>query len=91
MSGLYGLERQEALAIAQAQLVLWEGFRRQMLNFAHQRELGPVPNAYNHILGLTMQLGEAREADQVTLNLNPSMNNTHKHHNHLNSDPEPCE
>ena len=47
-------------------------------------------NAFNRILGLTMQslTGEANQTTP-TLSLNQPMNRTHKHHNHLNSDPVP--
>ena len=61
VEGLYGLARQTTLAICQAQLVSRESVRRQMLNFAYHRELGPMHRAFNPILGFTMQPGETNQ------------------------------
>ena len=55
VTGLQGLARQDELAIVCPQLGSRESVRGRMINFADSRELGPVINALNHILGLTMQ------------------------------------
>ena len=74
VAGLHGLARQEALAMARPGSR--EGVRRQMLDFAYRRELGAVPNAFNRILGPTMQ-SLTGEANRPALNVNQPINRTH--------------
>ena len=84
--------QQEEMSIPFAQLVSREGVRRQIINSAHDRELGPVPKTSNHSWGLTVQplTGNANRAPLRVPQ--PSSNNrTHTHHNPLNTDPVPCE
>lgn len=74
--------------MVRTQLVSREGTGRQMLSFAYRRELGPVPNAFDHSLGLTIQ-PLTGEANQTALTSTQPMNRTrtHNHRNHLTSDP----
>lgn len=90
VAGLQGLAQREELAIVRAQLVSPESVRRQMINFSYSRELQPVLNASNHILGLTMQPLNGN-ANQTPLKATLPMSSIrfHDHRHHLNSDPMP--
>ena len=74
-AGLRKQAQREETTIRFDQLISSDGVRRQMINFAYNQGLGPVLEASNHTLGLTMQPLTAT-TNQTSLSVpQPSNNN----------------